>query len=239
MSRLDILMEASNVIIDRAFREHPVEKCAVACSFGKDSMAVLNLVRLKHPEIKVVFCNSGVEFPDTIAFKNRIVKELGLNYYEAKNRDETFWSIQKKYGWPPLRFDGKHGAREIKCCYYLKERPAMEAYKSLGIELAFTGITAAESRNRFMLQRRCGEYYFAKTQGLWKCHPIMSWTPEDVWQYINENNVPINPFYKKFPNQRIGCMPCTGHIGWEKKMALAFPKMYRHIQKMKGQELID
>jgi 3'-phosphoadenosine 5'-phosphosulfate sulfotransferase (PAPS reductase)/FAD synthetase len=67
----------------------------------------------------------------------------------------------------------------------------------------------------------------------------MDWTKEEVWAYIRQNNVPVNPFYERFPNQRVGCMPCTGHIGWEKKMAEAFPGMYRVVQMKRGQMLID
>lgn len=236
---MTLKVDLSNMVIDQAFREHSPDKCAVACSFGKDSMVVLDLVRRKYPEILTVFCNTGVEFPETLALRDYVVLDWNLNYYEARPQGCSFWSCVERYGWPPLRFDGKHGSRQIKCCYLLKEKPAMDAYKTHNIELCFTGITAAESRNRLMLEKRCGEYYFAKTQDMWKCHPIMSWTEAEVWEYIRSNKIPYNSFYDKFPNQRVGCIPCTGHIGWEKKMAEAFPKMYRKVQKMRGQELID
>ena len=232
-------VELSNIVIERAFKEHKPERCAVACSFGKDSLVVLDLVRKQFPEILTIFCNTGVEFPETMAFKKQLVDAWNLNFKEVKSLTHTFWSCVDQYGWPPLRFDGKHGAREIKCCYYLKEKPSQDFYKENKIELVFTGITSAESRNRLMLQYRCGDYYFVKTQNLWKCHPIMSWSKEDVWTYIRENHLPYNSFYDRFPNQRVGCLPCTGHIGWQEKMAAAFPKMYRKIQKMKGQRLID
>jgi phosphoadenosine phosphosulfate reductase len=231
-------VELSNIVIKRAFSEHDPSKCAVACSFGKDSIAVLHLVRQTYPDILVEFTNTGVEYPETIQFKNQLVEDWNLNIIEAKSDKWTFWTLAEKYGWPPLRGNGK-GTKDIKCCYYLKEIPAFKTFKEQGIELVFTGITSDESRNRLFLERRCGDYYFAKSQGLWKCHPIMSWTPEDVWAYIRENHIPYNPFYDRFPNQRVGCLPCTGHIGWEKKMADAFPKMYRKVQKMRGQGLID
>jgi hypothetical protein len=34
-------------------------------------------------------------------------------------------------------------------------------------------------------------------------------------------------------------MPCTGFIGWQRVMAEDYPKMYRLIQKKRGQVLID
>jgi len=232
--------ELSEIVIRKAFSEHNPEKCAVACSFGKDSVVVLDLVRRVHPEILVEFTNTGVEYPETIRFKNELVKTWNLNIVEAKSDKWTFWTLVDKYGWPPLRGSWfGTGSKDIKCCYYLKEAPAFKVFKERGIELVFTGITAAESRNRMFLERNCGDYYFAKTQGLWKCHPIMSWSFDEVWQYIRENEIPYNPFYDRFPEQRVGCLPCTGFIGWEDKMAKAFPKMYYKVQKMRGQNLID
>ena len=68
----------SKIIIEKAFKEHPKEKCAVACSFGKDSMLVLYMIRQIYPDVKVIFCNTGVEYPETIAFKKRMVSELSL-----------------------------------------------------------------------------------------------------------------------------------------------------------------
>ena len=239
MSRLDVLVEASKAVIDKAFYERD-GKCAVACSFGKDSMAVLHLVRQNDPNALVIFCNTGVEYPQTLAFRDRIVKEWNLNYFEAQpKKGDSFWSITKKYGLPHVRTDGHTKYRVPKCCMKLKDEPGMKAYRDFGVDLAFTGITAAESRNRWMLQRRCGDYYFAKTDGIWKCHPIMSWTEADVYQYHEENRIPLNPLYSEFPGVRVGCMPCTSYNSWPKTMAKTTPRLYRQIQKMRGQELID
>ena len=242
---LSFKKKVSEIVITRAFAEHGINKCAVACSFGKDSMAVLHLVRKQYPDILVVFCNTGVEYPETLAFRDRMVKEWNLNYYEARpEKGRTFWTIEKEYGLPHIRTSGhtdgrKDTYRVPKCCQWLKDGPGMKAYRDHGIELCFTGITAAESRNRWMLQRRCGDYYYAKTDGLWKCHPIMDWSEAQVLEYHEAEGIPLNPLYIKFPGTRVGCMPCTSYLSWPKVMAKTAPKMYRHIQKLRGQELID
>lgn len=242
MTRLDVLEEASLAVIKTAFRQVPPEHSAVACSWGKDSMAVLYLVRETHPDIQVVFCNTGVEYPDTLAFRDRMLTEWGLNYIEAvPEAGNTFWSIAKKYGLPGIRTDGHTSGRVRvpKCCQLLKDKPGMNAYREHDIAQCFTGITSAESRNRWMLQRRCGDYYFAKIDGLWKCHPIMSWAEQDVLAFHESRNIPLNPLYIKFPGVRVGCMPCTSYISWPEVMAKTAPGMYRHVQKMRGQRLID
>jgi len=243
---LDARVEVSKIVIQRALSEHKPEKCAVACSFGKDSMAVLHLVRQFYPEVLAIFCNTGVEYPQTLRFRDKILREWNMdyfwnhNYYEAKpEAEDTFWSISEKYGLPHIRTDGHTKYRVPKCCIKLKDEPALKAYREHGIELCFTGITSAESRNRWMLERRCGDYYFAKTDGIWKCHPIMSWTEEDVYEYHKINKIPLNSLYTEFPGVRVGCMPCTSYNSWPKTMARTTPKLYRQIQKMRGQGLIE
>jgi len=238
MTKLDILEEASIAVIKMAFRRISPDHSAIACSWGKDSMAVLYLIRQIYPNIMVVFCNTGVEYPDTLAFRDRMLNEWNLNYIEAlPEKGNTFWSISKKYGLPGIRLNGK--VRVPKCCQLLKDEPGMNIYRKHNITQCFTGITAAESRNRWMLQRRCGDYYFAKTQDMWKCHPIMSWSESDVLEYHKSRNIPLNTLYIKFPGVRVGCMPCTSYISWPETMLKTSPKMYDYILHLKEEETID
>jgi phosphoadenosine phosphosulfate reductase len=236
---LDAKVKLSELRIQKALREHGSGHCAVACSFGKDSMLVLYLVRQQYPEILVEFTNTGVEYPQTLELRDRVVKEWNLNYVEARSQDHNFWELVDKYGFPGFRYNGRHGSRDIKCCRYLKEEPAWKVLHEHDIKCIFTGITSAESRNRWMLERRCGDYYYAKSQGFWKAHVIMDWTKDEVWAFTRSREIPINNYYVEHPEGRVGCMPCTGHKDWDEKMALAFPKMYRVVQKRRGQVLVD
>lgn len=43
---------------------------------------------------------------------------------------------------------------------------------------------------------------------LTKFNPLASWSSEQVWQYIRDNNVPYNPLHEKGFTS-IGCEPCT------------------------------
>lgn len=230
------ILTISRMVIAKALRESGPDRCAVACSWGKDSLAVLALVREIEPNILVVHSNTGVDHPLTYQFRDRMVKEWSLNYHEAKG-ERTFWNIVEQYGMPGIRL--KDGERVPKCCQILKDDPSEKLYDKLGVKCVFTGITAAESRNRWMLQRRCGDYYFAKSQGRWKCHPIMDWTEAEVWEYIKGNNLPYNEFYDKFPGHRVGCQPCTSYCSWKAKMAKENPKLYAKVQRDLGQEVFQ
>jgi phosphoadenosine phosphosulfate reductase len=44
--------------------------------------------------------------------------------------------------------------------------------------------------------------------GLVKINPLISWTEEQVWEYIRKNNIPYNPLHDS-GFRSIGCQPCT------------------------------
>lgn len=198
------------------------------------------------PNIKVIFNNTGVEFPETIRYKNKIAKEWNLNLIETKPYKKNFWKCIEDYGVPGIRVKNK-GSNTPMCCIYCKEKPAFKRFKEEGIKAVFTGITAEESRQRKLLVMRydngvgekdnikfCGQRYYAKTQNLWKIHPIAYWKEKEVWDYIKENNIPINEVYTKWNGiyDRCGCLPCTAYLDWEKKLSKSHPKLYLKLKKI-------
>ncbi|HHE36279.1 MAG TPA: phosphoadenosine phosphosulfate reductase family protein [Candidatus Woesearchaeota archaeon] len=236
-------------LIKQAISRHG-DNIGVACSFGKDSMVVLHMALKYKPDIKVFFHNTGVEFPETIRFKDKIKKLWNLNLVETKPyKGMSFWKCVEKYGLPQARKESRKRKRGVggspRCCYYLKEKPAMLAFKEHKIVAIITGLMKCESRNRALLITRmdnkvdskdnirfCGQRYFAKSWGVWKYHPIAYWKEEDVWDYIKRYNVPVNPVYRKWGGlyKRCGCLPCTAYLDWQDKLSKSHPKLYRLLK---------
>ena len=198
-------------------------------------------------DILTIFNNSGVEFIETNQFKKRMVKEWGINLIETHpEKGEGYWDCIKKYGLPRMRGKGRGGSNVPRCCYYCKEKPANKIYKKLKIKAVLTGIMAEESRQRKLLITRydnaedekdsikmCGQRYYSSSWDQWKYHPIAYWKEEDVWNYIKENDIPMNEVYFKWNGvyDRCGCLPCTAYIGWERKLSKTHPKLYRLLKK--------
>ena len=107
-------------LVKQAVKRHG-KGLGVACSFGKDSMVVLHMALKHNPDIKVLFFDTGVEFIETIKFKEQVKKDWNLNLVESVPL-KTFWQCIKEYGVPSYR--GKGTQRTPKCCHYLKEKPA-------------------------------------------------------------------------------------------------------------------
>ncbi len=222
-------LEYTRDLIKKAYREFG-SKLSVSCSFGKDSLVVLALAREVYPDIPVLFANTGVEFPQTIRFKNWLVKEWNLNLIETRPV-KPFWKIVNESGFPWPR-KVKIGNKMVapgtpRCCRLLKEVPLRNAIREHGIEATMIGLTYDESYQRKWAIIRKGDKYFPKKDGYWKIYPIAYWNASEVWRFIRENNLPINPAYEKV--DRVGCLPCTAHIGWEEQIARVNPALYRLI----------
>ena len=78
-----------------------------------------------------------------------MLREWGItNYIETKPL-MSFWACVKKYGYPKFRQMACQGRqRTPKCCYYLKEKPAINGIKEYNIDIQFLGLQASESMVR-------------------------------------------------------------------------------------------
>lgn len=91
------------------------------------------------------------------------------------------------------------------CCQIRKLNPLKRAL--IGREAWFTGLRRAQSVTRTDMQ--IVEY--DANSGMLKINPLIDWSEEDVWDYINLHKIPFNPLHKKgYPS--IGCQPCTRAI---------------------------
>ena len=239
-------------LIKEAIERHG-DHIAVACSFGKDSMAVLHMALKINPHIKVIFENTGVEFPETIRYKNMMKEKWNINLYETKPL-KTFWQCLDKYGLPSTRKTSGKGSNSPKCCHYLKEKPGLILEKELGINAIITGLQACESRSRKLIAKRydnkkapymskefdgdtvefCSQRWYTRSTGIWNYHPIMLWSIKEVWDYTKENNIPINEVYTKWNGiyPRCGCLPCTAYTSWRDRLPISHPKLYAKLIKL-------
>lgn len=197
----------------------------VSCSFGKDSLVVLYLVREVMPGVPVLFSNTLCQFQETYELKEELCRKWRLNLIETKPADGwTFWKLAEKHGLD----DGKK--YRDACCDNLKEKPMRKAIRKHGFKYNFTGITALESRTRMWRICQGGTHYYSRKDGVVRIHPIAYWTPDEVWSFLTRAQIPVNRAYENYGLDRVGCVPCTSHRYWRAQLARVNPKMYNYIQ---------
>ena len=219
------LKRTRNII--KMFTSLAPDSCCISCSFGKDSVAVLHLVREQISNPSVIFCNTLCQYPETYEFQKQLAKEWNLEVVETKP-ETVWWKIWDKFGCPDgSKKRGKHSVD--KCCYYLKEAPFKKALRANGWRVNFTGLTALESHQRMIRTCQNGMMYYSIHYDVNRIHPIVFWTEQEVWKFIEENSIPLNPAYEKRNLNRLGCMICTAHKGWRKEIQANNPKLYKWI----------
>jgi len=204
---------------------------------------VLHMALKIKPDILVVFNDTGVEYPETYAYIERMTKEWNLNLFRTKPL-LTFWQCVRKYGFPMIRRTGRpkqdgYQRRHYQpaCCRWLKEWPAKEAFKAKGVQVNLTGLRVGESRARMFTIGRLGQVYDHTHLKVKVAHPIAFWTTKQVDSYIEKHEIPLNEAYLK-GQERVGCWPCTGYLTWRESLAKTHPEMYRALMHVRGEMLI-
>ena len=177
----------------------------VAFSGGKDSEVTLDIVQraLPHNVFKVLFGDTGMEFPDTYKAVDEIERkcmENNIDFIRAKS------SMSPEDSW---RIFGPPATVTRWCCSVHKTVPQIVALrektgKANFTGMAFIGIRSGESINR------SGYDYISlgeKHKGQYSCNPIIEWNSAELYLYIYYNNIYINKAYKK-GNRRAGCLVC-------------------------------
>jgi len=227
---LDVKEELSLKIIEEVHKRFN-GRVMVSWSGGKDSTIVVYLARKIDPNVIVLFANTLIEYPETVKYVRELAKEWKLNYHEVKPRKGvTYWKIVEREGFPKIRWH-RH---KPTCCTELKTYPIQVFTAKMGIKCQLIGFTYDESRPRFVQLYRNGIFQYVKPRKyedvvtVYKCYPIAFWSVSDVWKYIKKNNIPYNPVYDKGV-ERVGCMPCTAHLGWRESLGRTNPKMLEFI----------
>ena len=170
------------------------KKIFVTSSFQTQSIPMLHILSSFASDIDVLFIHTGFHFPETISFRDEIVKLLGLNLVEVL---PLVAKIQQKDVNGQFYFvsDPDH------CCYLNKTQPLEPYLKQYDVWIS--GVRADQSAIRKNM----------KTQqpGLFETtrfHPMLDWNSKQIYEYRQLHHLPEHPLDKK-GYQSIGCVPCT------------------------------
>ena len=191
--------------------EHMLGEVALVSSFGAESAALLHLVAQADRSVPVLFLDTGKHFVETLAYRDLLVEQLGLNLRiltpdpeQLASRDAT----GLRWSYDP---DG--------CCEIRKVLPLERAMA--GFDASITGRKAFQAATRNALPR------FELEGDRLKVNPLASWTKADLDDYFAAHDLPRHPLEAQ-GYLSIGCSPCTSVVrpgedpragrwrGWEK-----------------------
>ena len=167
---------------------------ALACSFQKEESVLLDMLLEQDPKARVFALDTHVLFPETYGVWREIERRYGI-------RIEVFEG-------PSLgRQAATHGDRLWEsnpdlCCSIRKIGPLGNALS--GLDGWITGVRRDQSASRADTPKLVWD----DRHELWKASPLADWTDDDVWAYIRERELPVNPLHER-GYASIGCTHCT------------------------------
>lgn len=164
----------------------------VAFSGGKDSTVSLHLALQSDPEIPVCFYDSGLEFPENLAYIHSIAKLYNLNLHIIKSNPTVLEILRRQASFDHKRIPAGLQTTLIEA---KMEIPSQEAHERFG-QGRIWGLRAEESRaRRMLLVPRHGS--FTNKSGETITSPVWDWSTPQIFAYLKKNNIPENPLYEK------------------------------------------
>ena len=210
----------------------------VTISGGKDSSVSVQLAIKAGIPFEVMHNHTTADAPETVYFVRsefHRLEELGIkctiNYPYYKGQRTSMWQLIPQKLMPPTRL-------VRYCCSVLKERGGTGRFITTGVRWSESpsrknnrGIYEAGRKlilnNDNDEKRRLFENCTLKAKRV--CNPIIDWTDDDVWNYIEGEHIPVNPLYG-CGFSRVGCIGCpmAGTAGRYKEFARypAYQDMY-------------
>ncbi len=227
----------------REFYNYYSGQVYISFSGGKDSTVLLHIVRELYPEMKAVYIDTGLEFPEIKEFVKStpnveiirpkmnfteviqkygypvISKEIALNIEYARKGSQ--WAIDRLNG----KQEGNYKRNNSKYKYLLNAPFKISAKccdiikkapaKQYEKETGLHPITG-------MMASEGGQRLTAylrtgcnsfKGRGI--SNPLGFWNDKDVWEYIHKFNIPYSKIYD-MGYKRTGCMFCMFGLQCEK-----------------------
>jgi sulfate adenylyltransferase subunit 2 len=180
-------------------------------SIGKDSSVLLHLAKKAFYPAPIPFpllhIDTTWKFKEMISFRDRIVKESGVKLFVHTNLEGV------KNGVNPFTLSASEYTRIMKT---VALRQALDKYE---FDAAIGGSRRDEEKSRakerIFSVREPGHIWDPRNQRpeLWQTYntklvsgqtmrvfPISDWTEADIWHYILQENIEVNPLY--FAKQR-------------------------------------
>lgn len=181
--------------------ERYAPKIVLACSFGAEDVALVDMVHRLNPSIPLFYLDTDFLFPETYETRDRIIQRYGLTPAQV---------LQVKPLLTPEQQAAQHGealwtTEPDRCCQIRKVEPLTRVLK--GYDAWITGIRRDQAPTR----ANAGLVEWDGKFQLVKVNPLARWTWNDVWTYLKVYEVPYNPLHdRNYPS--IGCTYCTAPV---------------------------
>ena len=203
-------IERANSLIGE-WLEKTDSKVYCSISGGKDSLVVCHLIYRIFPGCPFVWVNQGplAEWADCIELLETL-KSQGWNILELCPV-RSLLKLHRDYGIP---LDGTMATGLDKKINTALMYNPLDEYQELNSIHGYAWGLRKESKGRSLYLKSKGELY-RKKDGLWVCSPVGFWSTQDIWAYIDREELPYAAIYDRDRmNTRNGPPIGTTGVNW-------------------------
>lgn len=159
----------------------------LSTSFGIQAAVMLHLVTRVVPDIPVIWIDTGYLPPTTYRFAAELTDRLQLNLkvYQSSMSPARMEALLGRL-WEQDTVEAYNQYDQLR-----KVEPMQRALKELNATAWLAGLRRDQTNHRKTL--RVCELQAA----LYKVHPILHWSARDVYQYLQDHDLPYHPLWEK------------------------------------------
>ncbi len=167
-------------------------KIALVSSFGAEAAVLLHLAAQINPATPILFLDTALLFPETLAYQRDLAERLGLTDLRILRADTAIADPDNSL----------HERDADACCALRKTAPLTRALS--GFDGWITGRKRFQSPSRTALSLVETDPATARL----KLNPLANWSSEQIASYFDQHDLPRHPLIAR-GYASIGCTPCT------------------------------
>ncbi len=180
-------------MLEQALADPSLAPVALVSSFGAESVVLLHMLAQIDAATPVLFLDTEMLFPETLAYQRELSQVLGLGDLRVIRPDRAALLLRDSDGL-------LHRADPDACCALRKREPLERALAGFGAWI--TG------RKRYQNGTRSTLPLVDHDGTRPKLNPLARWDRAALQRYIADHGLPRHPLVNRgYPS--IGCLPCT------------------------------
>jgi len=203
-----VLTETPQEILFSLFKRFK-ERAAIVTSGQLSGMVLIHLAAENRLPFRVCTLDTLRLFPETYTFLEQVESRYEVQIEHIQPDPQEVQQMVSQHG-EYLFFDSK--AKQEYCCNVRKVRPMQRLLETLDVWI--TGLRRDQSDARQQLRK--ADIISSTTHPVLKVNPLLQWTSEEVWQFVRDNDIPVNPLLEADADghhyESIGCIICTTPI---------------------------
>lgn len=165
-------------------------------AFGMEGCALIDMYARHGARLTVGYVDTMFYFPETYKLRDQLIERYPTISFVGQCPPLTPEEQAAQYG------EELWKTNPDLCCRLRKVEPMAELMK--GVDAWITGLRRSQSATRANLRAVEWDWKFQVV----KINPLATWEREQVWEYIQVNQVPYNELHEQgYPT--VGCTHCT------------------------------